>query len=69
MLVITLNSLTAASGGLDIAFLGLAQADAEGNFSFTFVPQIAIPGARYDIAMVASRGNASQETRLSLFER
>ena len=45
------------------------QADAEGNFSFTFVPQIAIPGARYDIAMVASRGNASQETRLSLFER
>ena len=45
------------------------QADAGGNFSFTFVPQIPIQGARYDIVMVASRGNASQETRLSLFER
>lgn len=69
---VSVQAVAPTAGVVNISqnlFSQTLQADAEGNFSFTFVPQIAIPGARYDIVMVASRGNASQETRLSLFER
>ena len=69
---ITVHAVAPTGGIVNISQNLLSQtlqADAGGNFSFTFVPQIPIQGARYDIVMVASRGNASQETRLSLFER
>jgi hypothetical protein len=45
------------------------QADAEGSFYFTLVPQIPFPGVRYDIIMLSTRGNAREETRTTLFQR
>lgn len=45
------------------------QADANGNFAFSFVPQIPLPGVRYDITMVSTRGNLRDEARLVLTQR
>jgi hypothetical protein len=45
------------------------QADANGNFSFSFTPQLALPGTRYDITMVSSRAGVSLESQLSLVQR
>lgn len=45
------------------------QADANGNFNFSFVPQYPIPGVRYDITMVSTRGNLRDEARLVLTQR
>ena len=45
------------------------QADANGNFAFTFVPQFPIPGTRYDITMVSTRGNLRDDARLVLVQR
>ncbi|GAC1605189.1 MAG: Ig-like domain-containing protein [Ramlibacter sp.] len=45
------------------------QADANGNFSFSFTPQLAIPGTRYDITMVSTRAGVSLESQLSLVQR
>lgn len=45
------------------------QADANGNFAFSFVPQFPIPGTRYDVTMVATRGNLRDEARLVLTQR
>jgi hypothetical protein len=45
------------------------QADANGHFGFTFTPQIALPGTRYDITMVSTRAGVSLESQLSLVQR
>ena len=45
------------------------QADPGGNFSFSFTPQFPIPGARYEISMVSTRGNFRDEERLVLIQR
>jgi hypothetical protein len=45
------------------------QADASGNFAFSFVPQFPIPGTRYDVTMVATRGNLRDDARLVLMQR
>jgi hypothetical protein len=45
------------------------QADANGNFSFSFAPQFPIPGTRYDITMVSTRGNLRDDARLVLVQR
>ncbi len=45
------------------------QADANGNFSFSFTPQLALPGTRYDITMVSSRAGVNLESQLSLVQR
>ena len=45
------------------------QADANGNFSFSFAPRFQIPGARYEIALLASKAGATNETRLVLHQR
>ena len=45
------------------------QADTNGNFSFSFVPQVPIPGTRYDITMVSTRGNLRDDARLVLVQR
>lgn len=70
--VASVQAAAPTGGGFNLTqnlFQQTLQADQEGNFSFTFVPQIPIPGTRYDVLMVASRGNATQETRLSLIQR
>ena len=45
------------------------RSDAQGNFSFTFQSKIPVPGARYEITVTASRGNASRESKLVLFQQ
>ena len=45
------------------------RSDAAGNFSFTFQPQIPVPGARYEATITASRGTQSREVRLVLFQQ
>ncbi len=45
------------------------QADANGNFSFSFSPQFPVPGTRYDVQMTSTRGNLRTESTLVLFQR
>ncbi len=45
------------------------QSDANGNFSFNFSPRFAMSGTRYDIVMVATKGNINTEARLVLHQR
>ena len=45
------------------------RSDAQGNFVFTFQPQIPVPGARYEATITATRGDQSRETRLVLFQQ
>lgn len=45
------------------------QADPNGNFQFTFVPQFPVPGTRYDINLVSTRGNLRDDHRLVLIQR
>jgi len=46
------------------------QADGNGNFSFTFSPQLPLPGTRYEVSMTAGKeGMVSTETKLVLFQK
>lgn len=45
------------------------QADARGNFDFSFSSPMQIPGTRYDIAMSANKADVTSEARLVLFQR
>lgn len=45
------------------------QADGNGNFSFSFTPQVPLPGTRYEVNMVSQRGNLRAESTLILFQR
>lgn len=45
------------------------RADANGNFAFTFQPQIPVPGARYEITINASKADLSKEMKLVLFQQ
>jgi hypothetical protein len=45
------------------------RADANGNFSFTFQPQLPVPGARFEITMNASKADLNKETRPVLFQQ
>lgn len=45
------------------------KADANGNFAFSFQPQIAMPGARYEISLHATKGNLTRDTKLVLFQK
>lgn len=45
------------------------QADANGNFDFSFTSPFAIPGTRYEVSMVASKGDVNTESRLVLYQR
>lgn len=58
-------------------FFGLSQqihtqtlrSDANGNFAFTFSPQVTVPGTRYEVTIVASKGELNKETKLVLFQQ
>lgn len=45
------------------------QADASGNFSFSFNPRFPVPGTRYDIVIVSTKANVRSEAQLVLFQR
>lgn len=46
------------------------QADGNGNFSFSFTPQLPLPGTRYEVSMTAGKdGMVPTETKLVLFQK
>lgn len=45
------------------------QADANGNFDFSFNSPFPVPGTRYDISMVANKADRTDEARLVLYQR
>ena len=45
------------------------QADANGNFSFSFSPQLPLPGTRYELTMISHKADLSTESRLVLFQK
>ncbi|HWJ95402.1 MAG TPA: hypothetical protein VNT33_11795, partial [Telluria sp.] len=45
------------------------QADASGNFEFTFNSPFPVPGTRYDVQLVAHKADVTNEARLTLFQR
>lgn len=45
------------------------RSDSQGNFAFSFQPQIPVPGARYEITVTASRGDLNHESKLVLFQQ
>lgn len=45
------------------------QADANGNFSFSFAPQLPLPGTRYEVTMVAHKADLTAESKLVLFQK
>jgi hypothetical protein len=45
------------------------QADAHGNFEFSFTSPFPVPGTRYDVQMIAHKADITTEARLTLFQR
>lgn len=45
------------------------RADPNGNFAFSFRPQIAVPGTRYEITMNAAKADLRTESQLVLFQQ
>lgn len=69
---VTVNAVAPIGGVVNISQELLSQtvqADPGGNFSFTFVPQFPVPGTRYDINLVSTRGNLRDDHRLVLVQR
>lgn len=66
---VTVNALTPMVNVSQELFSRTVQADANGNFSFTFASQFPIPGTRYDISMVSTRGNLRDDARMVLVQR
>ena len=67
----------ASSGVAEQLLSEAVQADANGDFSFTFNPRytrdnatsLPVPGTRYDVSISAQRDNQTAESRLMLFQR
>jgi hypothetical protein len=66
---VTVNAVAPVVNVSQELFSRTLQADANGVFSFSFVPQVPIPGTRYDITMVSTRGNLRDDARLVLVQR
>jgi len=45
------------------------RADANGNFAFSFQPQFAVPGTRYEIAIRAAKAGLTKDMQLVLFQQ
>lgn len=50
-------------------FSQVLQADANGNFDFSFASPFPVPGTRYEVSMVASKADVTAEARLVLYQR
>ena len=49
-------------------FAETLQADPNGYFDFRFTSPFPVPGTRYDVSMVASKADVTNEARLTLFQ-
>lgn len=69
---VTVNAVAPLGGIINISQELLSQnvqADGNGNFAFSFVPQYPVPGTRYDINLVSTRGNFRDDLRMALVQR
>ena len=69
---VTVNAVAPIGGVVNISqqlFSQNVQADGNGNFAFSFVPQFPLPGTRYDITLVSTRGNLRDDHRMVLVQR
>ena len=69
---VTVDAVAPVPGGFSVAqrlSSQTVQADGNGNFSFSFSPRFAIPGARYDVVMVATKANINTDAKLTLYQR
>ena len=69
---VTVNAVAPIGGVVNISQQLMSQnvqADGNGNFSFSFVPQFPVPGTRYDITLVSTRGNLRDDHRMVLVQR
>lgn len=72
LVAVTVNAVAPVGGLFDVSqelFSQNVQADPNGNFSFSFVPQYPVAGTRYDVSMVATRGNYRDDAKLVLVQR
>ncbi len=72
LVAVTVNAVAPVGGLFNVSqelFSQNVQADPNGNFSFSFVPQYPVPGTRYDVSMVATRGNYRDDAKLVLVQR
>lgn len=69
---VTVTAVAPMGGVLNISkevFNQTLQADANGNFAFSFTPQFPIPGTRYELSLLSTRGNLRDEHRMVLVQR
>ena len=50
-------------------FAQVIQADANGHFEFSFTSPFPVPGTRYEVSVVASKADVTNEARLVLYQR
>jgi uncharacterized GH25 family protein len=63
------NSLGGIVGVNRDVFSQRIQADAEGDFEFSFQPGIAVPGTRYEVDLQATNGSQTVEESLVLLQQ
>ncbi|HSV35929.1 MAG TPA: hypothetical protein VLI46_10250 [Ramlibacter sp.] len=69
---VKVNAVPPVVGQFGVAqqvFSQTLQADANGNFDFSFSSPFPVPGTRYEVAMVATKADVTTESRLVLFQR
>lgn len=62
-------SIAGRSGVTQQLYRQSLRADANGNFAFSFQPQFAVPGTRYEIALHATKGELTKDMDLVLFQQ
>lgn len=70
--VVKVEAIAPLGGVVNVAqrlYSETLQADANGRFSFSFSPRFPIPGTRYEIHMVSTKANVTNEATLVLFQR
>ena len=66
------DAIAPVPGGFNVAqqvYAQTLQADANGNFSFSFSPRFPIPGTRYEISLASTKAGVKSDTRLTLHQR
>ncbi|HVE90523.1 MAG TPA: Ig-like domain-containing protein [Burkholderiaceae bacterium] len=69
---VQVNAIASLAGLFGInqqVFSQSVRPDANGNFVFTFQPQAAVPGTRYEATITATRGDVVRESKLVLFQQ
>jgi hypothetical protein len=69
---VKVDASTQAPGGFSVSqhvYSQTLQADANGNFSFSFSPRFPIPGTRYEMSLVSTKAGVASDSRLTLYQR